>query len=73
MTEATGGERWPPTTRCSKGLLETYETAIAELEEWDDAGTATLLASMKRLRDRALGRGREFATPEFATPELAAH
>ena len=37
------------------GLLETYEVAIAELEEWDDPATGMLLASLKALRQRALG------------------
>ena len=37
------------------GLLETYEVAIAELEEWDDPATAMLLASLRTLRQRALG------------------
>lgn len=35
------------------GLLETYDLAIAELEEWDDPAVATLLASLRALRQRA--------------------
>jgi hypothetical protein len=38
------------------GLLETYEVAIAELEAWDDPRTATLLASLRRLRERVTGQ-----------------
>jgi hypothetical protein len=40
------------------GLLETYDTAIAELEAMDDNGVACLLGSLRVLRDRAAERGR---------------
>jgi hypothetical protein len=35
------------------GLLETYDVAIAELEELDDPAVETLLASLRMLRQRA--------------------
>jgi len=35
------------------GLLETYDAAIAELEEMDDPAVETLLASLRALRERA--------------------
>ncbi|HEV8251146.1 MAG TPA: hypothetical protein VGQ15_14350 [Gaiellaceae bacterium] len=35
------------------GLLDTYDVAIAELEELDDPAVGTLLASLRTLRQRA--------------------
>ena len=48
------------------GLLETYETAIAELERWDDPANAPLLESLRNLRDRALSGSREQSVYELA-------
>ena len=45
------------------GLVETYDIAIAELEELDDPAVATLLASLRTLRQRA----------EQQADEVAAH
>ena len=35
------------------GLIETYDIAIAELENLDDPAVGTLLASLRTLRERA--------------------
>ena len=35
------------------GLIETYDSAIAELEALDDPAVAGLLASLRMLRERA--------------------
>ena len=35
------------------GLIDTYNVAIAELEELDDPAVAPLLASLRRLKQRA--------------------
>jgi hypothetical protein len=39
-----------------EGLVETYKVAIAELESWGGPETATLLAALRALRDRAVGQ-----------------
>ena len=48
------------------GLLETYETAIAELERWDDPTNAPLLESLRNLRERALRVSQERSAYELA-------
>lgn len=48
------------------GLLETYDVAIAELEALDDPALATLLASLRRNRERAEGRADDVSGHAFA-------
>jgi hypothetical protein len=50
------------------GLLDTYDVAIAELEELDDPAVETLLASLRTLRKRAEWQADEVSAHLLALP-----
>jgi hypothetical protein len=54
------------------GLLDTYDVAIAELEELDDPAVGTLLASLRTLRQRASGSSRKCRRTCWRFPDLRA-